>query len=181
MCPSSALAYGHVPLPKGTRRKEKRVLTDTDGLRQVHQAVALLGSRHAAPPALPGIFHSLEPLLNSYGYLAVFALVFVEDFGVPVPGETILIAAAVYAGAGRLNVVVVFLLGLVAAVLGDNLGYIIGRKAGRAAVLRWGSTCCSPPSGSTPLKGSSPGTAARSSPSPASSPACAKPTGSSPD
>ncbi len=138
MCPSSALAYGHVPLPKGTRREEKRVLTDTDGLRQMHQAVALIGSRHAAPPELPGIFHSLEPLLNSYGYLAVFALVFVEDFGVPVPGETILIAAAVYAGAGRLNIVVVFLLGLVAAVLGDNLGYVIGRKAGRAAVLRWG-------------------------------------------
>ncbi len=138
MCPSSALAYGHVPLPKGTRREEKRVLTDTDGLRQMHQAVALIGSRHAAPPALPGIFHSLEPLLNSYGYLAVFALVFVEDFGVPVPGETILIAAAVYAGAGRLNIVVVLLLGLVAAVLGDNLGYVIRRKAGRAAVLRWG-------------------------------------------
>jgi len=136
MCPSSALAYGHVPLPKGTRGEEKRVLTD--GLRQMHQAVALVGSRHAAPPALPGIFHSLEPLLNSYGYLAVFALLFVEDFGVPVPGETILIAAAVYAGAGRLNIVVVFLLGLVAAVLGDNLGYLIGRKAGRAGVLRWG-------------------------------------------
>jgi len=138
MCPSSALAYGHVPLPKGTRREEKRVLTDTDGLRQMHQAVALIGSRHAAPPELPGIFHSLEPLLKSYGYLAVFALVFVEDFGVPVPGETILIAAAVYAGAGRLNIIVAFLLGLVAAVLGDNLGYVIGRKAGRAAVLRWG-------------------------------------------
>jgi len=169
------------PLPKGIRREDKSLLTDTESLRQVHQAVALIASPRAAPPALPGIFHSLEPLLKSYGYLAVFALVFVEDLGVPVPGETILIAAAVYAGAGRLNIIVAFLLGLVAAVLGDNLGYVIGRKAGRAAVLRWGSTCCSPPSGSTPPKGSSPGTAAKSSPSPASSPACAKPTGSSPD
>ncbi len=47
-------------------------------------------------PCLPGVFHSLEPLLDNYGYLAVAGLVFVEDFGVPVPGETILIAAAVY-------------------------------------------------------------------------------------
>lgn len=104
----------------------------------LHAVAPVLGSAVAGAPALPGIFHTLEPLLNSYGYLAVFALVFVEDFGVPVPGETILIAAAVYAGAGRMNIFVVFALALVAAVLGDNLGYLIGRKGGRAAVLRWG-------------------------------------------
>ncbi len=92
----------------------------------------------SAAPALPGVFHSLEPLLDNYGYLAVAGLVFVEDFGVPVPGETILIAAAVYAGAGRFNIAVVFGLGFLAAVLGDNLGYLIGRKLGRAAVLRYG-------------------------------------------
>jgi len=92
----------------------------------------------SAAPALPGVFHSLEPLLDNYGYLAVAGLVFVEDFGVPVPGETILIAAAVYAGAGRFNIAAVFGLGFLAAVLGDNLGYLIGRKLGRAAVLRYG-------------------------------------------
>ncbi|GAC1610759.1 MAG: DedA family protein [Mycobacteriales bacterium] len=92
----------------------------------------------SAAPALPGIFHSLEPLLNQYGYLAVTGLVFVEDFGVPVPGETILIAAAVYAGAGRLNIVLVIVLGILAAVLGDNLGYAAGRYGGRRAVLRFG-------------------------------------------
>jgi membrane protein DedA with SNARE-associated domain len=90
-----------------------------------------------APP-LPGIFHTLAPLLDNYGYLAVAGFVFVEDFGVPVPGETILIAASVYAGAGRLNVVVVGLIGFLAAVLGDNLGYAIGRYGGRALVLRYG-------------------------------------------
>jgi membrane protein DedA with SNARE-associated domain len=89
-------------------------------------------------PPLPGIFHTLAPLLNHYGYLAVAGFVFVEDFGVPVPGETILIAAAVYAGAGKLNVVLVGLIGFVAAVLGDNVGYAIGRFAGRAVVLRYG-------------------------------------------
>jgi len=92
----------------------------------------------SAAPALPGVFHSLEPLLDNYGYLAVTGLVFAEDFGVPVPGETILIAAAVYAGAGRFNIAVVFALAFLAAVLGDNLGYLIGRKLGRAAVLRYG-------------------------------------------
>jgi membrane protein DedA with SNARE-associated domain len=90
-----------------------------------------------APP-LPGVFHTLAPLLNHYGYLAVAGFVFIEDFGVPVPGETILIAAAVYAGAGQLNVVLVGLIGFLAAVLGDNVGYAIGRFAGRAVVLRYG-------------------------------------------
>lgn len=46
-------------------------------------------------PTLPGFLGSLAPLLNHYGYLAVGGLVLVEDFGVPAPGETILIAAAV--------------------------------------------------------------------------------------
>jgi membrane protein DedA with SNARE-associated domain len=55
-------------------------------------------------PQLPGIFGTLAPVLDSYGYLAVGGLLFVEDFGVPAPGETILIAAAVYAGTGQLNI-----------------------------------------------------------------------------
>ncbi|GAC1444272.1 MAG: DedA family protein [Mycobacteriales bacterium] len=92
----------------------------------------------SSAPALPGIFHSLEPLLNRYGYLAVAGLVFAEDFGVPVPGETILIAAAVYAGTGRLNIALVIVIGVLAAVLGDNVGYTLGRFGGRRAVLRFG-------------------------------------------
>ncbi len=91
-----------------------------------------------ANPQLPGIFHALEPVLNHYGYLAVGGLVFLEDFGVPVPGETLLIVAAAYAGAGRLNVVAVGVIALVAAVLGDNVGFAIGHFGGRALVLRWG-------------------------------------------
>ena len=62
----------------------------------------------------------------------------IEDFGVPVPGETILIAAAVYAGAGRLNVIMVGVIGFAAAVTGDNIGFAIGHYGGRALVLRWG-------------------------------------------
>jgi membrane protein DedA with SNARE-associated domain len=55
-----------------------------------------------------------------------------------VPGETILIAASVYAGTGRLNVVVVGVVAFVAAVIGDNIGFAIGHFGGRALALRWG-------------------------------------------
>lgn len=89
-------------------------------------------------PPLPGPLAQLEPLLGHYGYWAVGAVVFVEDFGVPAPGETILLAAGVYAGTGRLNVVAVAVIAFVAAVAGDNLGYLIGRVGGRAFVHRWG-------------------------------------------
>jgi membrane protein DedA with SNARE-associated domain len=89
-------------------------------------------------PELPGIFAALAPLLNSYGYLAVGGFLFLEDFGVPAPGETILIAASVYAGAGQLNIVAVVLIGFAAAVLGDNVGFAIGRFGGRRLVLRFG-------------------------------------------
>ena len=87
---------------------------------------------------LPGFLAHLAPVLDHYGYLAVGGFVLLEDFGIPVPGETILIAAAVYAGAGRLSVIGVGLVAFLAAVLGDNLGYAIGHFGGRALVLRYG-------------------------------------------
>jgi len=87
---------------------------------------------------LPGVLHSLEPTLNHFGYLAVLGLVLIEDFGVPVPGETVLILAAVYAGAGRLNVVLVALLGFCGAVIGDNIGFAIGHFGGRPVIERYG-------------------------------------------
>lgn len=89
-------------------------------------------------PQLPGIFHALAPVLDHHGYLAVAGFVFLEDFGVPVPGETVLIAAAVYAGAGRLNIVAVAVIAFVAAVLGDNVGFGIGHFGGRPLVLKAG-------------------------------------------
>jgi membrane protein DedA with SNARE-associated domain len=92
----------------------------------------------AMPQHLPGVLHSLEPTLNHFGYLAVVGLVLIEDFGVPVPGETVLILAAVYAGAGRLNVLLVGLLGFLGAVLGDNVGFAIGHFGGRPLIERYG-------------------------------------------
>src|ERR1700747_3897725 len=90
----------------------------------------------AATPHLPGVLHSLEPTLNQYGYLAIAGLVLLEDFGVPVPGETVLILGAVYAGTGRLNIALVALLGFCGAVLGDNIGFAIGHFGGRRLVER---------------------------------------------
>ncbi len=90
------------------------------------------------PPQLPGFLNVVGGQLNHYGYWAVLLLVLVEDFGIPVPGETILIAAAIFAGAGRLNVVVVAIVGFVAAVVGDNIGFAIGHFGGRALAVRWG-------------------------------------------
>jgi membrane protein DedA with SNARE-associated domain len=95
-------------------------------------------SQVVTSPPLPGVLAPLAPLLDHYGYLAIGGLVLLEDFGVPVPGETVLIAGAAYAGAGRLNVAVVGLIALAAAIVGDNIGYAVGRFGGRALVLRYG-------------------------------------------
>jgi membrane protein DedA with SNARE-associated domain len=91
-----------------------------------------------SPAQLPGVLHTLEPTLDNYGYLAVAGFVLLEDFGVPVPGETILILGAVYAGTGRLNIVLVGLIGFLAALIGDNIGFAIGHFGGRPLVERYG-------------------------------------------
>ena len=91
-----------------------------------------------SPPPLPGFLNSLAGPLNHLGYWAVLLFVVLEDFGIPVPGETVLIAASVYAGAGKLNVVAVGLIGFAAAVTGDNIGFAIGHYGGRALALHWG-------------------------------------------
>ncbi|HEX7659417.1 MAG TPA: DedA family protein [Pseudonocardiaceae bacterium] len=92
----------------------------------------------APPPALPGVLADLAPILDHYGYAAIGGLITLEDFGVPAPGETVLIVGALYAGAGRLNLVLVALIGFLGAIVGDNIGYLIGRLGGRRLVERFG-------------------------------------------
>jgi membrane protein DedA with SNARE-associated domain len=87
---------------------------------------------------LPGVFAHFQPVLEHYGYLAVGGFIMLEDFGVPVPGETILIAAAVFAGSGHLNIALVMLVGVLGAVIGDNIGFAIGHFGGRPLVERYG-------------------------------------------
>jgi membrane-associated protein len=69
------------------------------------------------------------------GYAAVFALVAVETMGIPVPAETALIAAALLAHKGRMDIGTLVLLASVAAILGDNVGFAIGRRFGRRLFL----------------------------------------------
>jgi membrane protein DedA with SNARE-associated domain len=87
---------------------------------------------------LPGVLGDIQPYVEEWGYLGVGAALLLEDFGLPLPGETALIVSAVVASGGGLNVFGVFGIGLLAAVVGDSLSYLLGRFAGRALVVRFG-------------------------------------------
>ncbi len=87
---------------------------------------------------IPSYVLKLAPTIDHYGYFALAGLLFLEDFGIPVPGETVLIASAFYAGLGQLNIFLVILIGFIAAVLGDNIGFAIGEYGGRPLIERWG-------------------------------------------
>ncbi len=78
------------------------------------------------------------PLIEHYGYLVVFFGVMLESTGVPLPGETMLIAAGVLAQRGHLDVGDAIVFGILGAVVGDQIGYWVGREGGRPFVLRWG-------------------------------------------
>jgi membrane protein DedA with SNARE-associated domain len=84
------------------------------------------------------VLRDLEPTLNRYGYLAIAGLVMIEDFGVPLPGETVLVLGALYAGTGRLNIVLVALLAFLGAIAGDNIGFAVGHFGGRPLLERYG-------------------------------------------
>src|SRR3989440_7174004 len=82
---------------------------------------------------------NLDSLLATYGYLAVFVFVGVESIGIPVPGETMLVTAAIYAGTtGRLSIFWVIVASAAGAIVGDNIGYLIGRTGGYRLVKRYG-------------------------------------------
>src|SRR5699024_4572902 len=81
----------------------------------------------------------LNSIIANYGPWAVFVLVLLEDFGLPVPGETALIAAAALASQGKLPIVLLRAAAWLGAVVGDNIGYAIGRYGGRRLVVRYGA------------------------------------------
>jgi membrane protein DedA with SNARE-associated domain len=83
--------------------------------------------------------HTIDAWLESYGYLVVFLLVLIESIGVPVPGETALIGAALYAGSThKLEIWGVILAAIAGAIIGDNIGFSIGRYGGARLLLRHG-------------------------------------------
>ena len=83
--------------------------------------------------------HTIDAWLESYGYLVVFLLVMLESIGLPVPGETALIAAALYAGSThKLEIWAIVAVAAAGAIIGDNIGYAIGRYGGAKLLLRYG-------------------------------------------
>ncbi len=80
----------------------------------------------------------LLDLFARYGYAVVFGGVFLENTGLPVPGETVLLAGAALAHHGQLSLLWVIVTAIVAAILGDNLGFFIGRRGGRRIAERHG-------------------------------------------
>jgi membrane protein DedA with SNARE-associated domain len=75
--------------------------------------------------------------IEHYGLWFLFAIVCLESAGLWLPGETALIAAAVYAAKGHLSITAVITVAAVAAIIGDNIGYWIGRKAARPLLHRY--------------------------------------------
>src|SRR5436305_8284337 len=75
---------------------------------------------------------------QSWALVLLFLLIGIESAGIPLPGETALVASGVLASQGKLNIVAVIVVASAAAILGDNGGYWIGRKGGRKLLERWG-------------------------------------------
>ncbi len=92
------------------------------------------GASHAFQRSLAEV----QPLLDRYGYGAAFVAVFAEGVGIPAPGQTLLIASALEASFGRMRIAWVLALVFLAAVLGNSLGYGIGRWGGRMVLRKLG-------------------------------------------
>jgi membrane protein DedA with SNARE-associated domain len=80
----------------------------------------------------------MEPAIATYGVLILAVILYFESFGVPLPGESALIAASLLATRGDLAIGHVFLAAWIGAVLGDSTGYLIGHFGGRALLRRFG-------------------------------------------
>jgi membrane protein DedA with SNARE-associated domain len=87
---------------------------------------------NTAPPTLDRV----TKLLLDYGLVLLFLLVGLESMGIPLPGETALITASVLASQGHYSIWWVIVIAAAGAIVGDNLGYWIGRKGGRALLRK---------------------------------------------
>lgn len=83
--------------------------------------------------------NDLQHLIATYGYLAVLVFVAIESTGIPFPGETMLLVAAIYAGTTHhLAIPLVIVAAATGAILGDNLGFLVGREGGYRLLRRYG-------------------------------------------
>jgi len=80
----------------------------------------------------------IEPLIRQYGLAVVPIMITLESLGAPLPGESLLIVASMTAERGNMSFPLLLLLAWVGGVIGDNIGYLIGRRLGRIALLRYG-------------------------------------------
>src|SRR5262249_10810621 len=79
----------------------------------------------------------LPELIGHWGYIAIFVIVILGNVGLPLPEETVLAVAGYLVWRGDLNLAAVLVVGIVSAVVGDNLGYWLGRRYGRNALPRY--------------------------------------------
>ena len=85
-----------------------------------------------------GASTALVQLVAQYGYFAMGGAVLAENLGLPVPGETAVFLAAAASAAGRLNVLIVWLVAVCAAIVGDNVGFGLGHFGGKPFFMRFG-------------------------------------------
>jgi len=81
----------------------------------------------------------LTEYLIQYGYAFIFVVVLLESTGLPLPGESLIVAAGMLSGEGSFNIVAVLIAAFSGSIVGDNLGYLVGRRYGRKIVVRWGA------------------------------------------
>src|ERR1700746_3705030 len=98
---------------------------------------ANLRAKYVAGPSV--FLNHLQPLVAQHGYWVVFLIVMLESAGIPLPGETVLVLASIYAGAtDQLNIVFVIASAAAGAIIGDNIGFWAGRTWGVKFLLRYG-------------------------------------------
>ena len=144
--PARQFAVASVPPYKTERRQDTS--TAADPLCQFPPITPPTSSpphhdRPTATKGLPGMsllpLHALEGLIHQYGYSAIFLCIMLESIGLPLPGESLMIAAALYAAhTHHLNIFILVPLAAAGAICGDQIGYGIGRWIGYRVLARWG-------------------------------------------
>jgi len=87
-------------------------------------------------PTIAHLLATARPILDEYGYAGLFVSNLVEGFGIPLPGQTLLLGSSILSTSGDFDIRLVVAVAYVATVLGSCVGYLIGRTGGRALLLR---------------------------------------------
>jgi membrane protein DedA with SNARE-associated domain len=88
---------------------------------------------------MTGITDLFQTLLAQYGVAALFLSVMFESLGAPLPGESAIVLTSAAAARGEFDINTIAVAAFLGAVIGDNIGYLIGRRFGRAVLVRYGS------------------------------------------